>query len=133
MDLTHWILLGVLGLVAAIVVGGFVAMARILRTRPSTLRPSWRSATCASASSAVRSSAPRYSWHISRPRPGRSSSPWGSGGRRALPSVALTHQLLTAARRLRLAGYHGAAVFDVLARRSGLPPSEKRSTLVSAA
>lgn len=31
MDLAHWILLGVLGLVAAIVVGGFVAMARILR------------------------------------------------------------------------------------------------------
>ena len=31
MDFTHWILLGVLGLVAAIVVGGFVAMARILR------------------------------------------------------------------------------------------------------
>src|SRR5260370_5633532 len=29
-----------------------------------------------------RSSAPRYSWHISRPRLGRSSSPWGSGGRR---------------------------------------------------
>jgi len=62
MDLTHWILLGVLGLVAAIVVGGFVAMARIPRTRPSTLRPSWRSATCASASSAVRSSARRYAW-----------------------------------------------------------------------
>ena len=31
MDLAHWILLGVLGLVAAIAVGGFVAMARILR------------------------------------------------------------------------------------------------------
>jgi len=31
MDLTHWVLLGVLGLVAAIVVAGFVAMVRILR------------------------------------------------------------------------------------------------------
>ena len=31
MDLTHWMLLGFVGLVAAIVIGGFVAMARILR------------------------------------------------------------------------------------------------------
>ena len=31
MDLTHWVLLGFVGLVAAIVIGGFVAMARILR------------------------------------------------------------------------------------------------------
>ena len=31
MDLTHWMLLGFVGLVAAIVIGGFIAMARILR------------------------------------------------------------------------------------------------------
>jgi hypothetical protein len=30
-DLTHWMLLGFVGLVAAIVIGGFIAMARILR------------------------------------------------------------------------------------------------------
>ena len=43
----------------------------------------------------------------------------------ALPSVALTNELLTAARGLGLTRYDFAVVFDVLARMSGLPPSRK--------
>lgn len=31
MDVAHWVLLGVLALVIAITIGGFIAMARILR------------------------------------------------------------------------------------------------------
>jgi 3-hydroxyisobutyrate dehydrogenase-like beta-hydroxyacid dehydrogenase len=42
-----------------------------------------------------------------------------------LPSVALTHELLTAARSLGLAQYDFAILFDVLAQLSGLPPSKK--------
>jgi 3-hydroxyisobutyrate dehydrogenase-like beta-hydroxyacid dehydrogenase len=42
-----------------------------------------------------------------------------------LPSVALTHELMTAAKGLGLAKYDFAVVFDVLARLSGLPPSKK--------
>ena len=45
----------------------------------------------------------------------------------ALPSVALTHELLTAARAQGLAKYDFAVIFDVLARLSGLPPSDKLS------
>jgi 3-hydroxyisobutyrate dehydrogenase-like beta-hydroxyacid dehydrogenase len=43
----------------------------------------------------------------------------------ALPSVALTHELLTAAKGLGLAKYDFAVLFDVIARLSGLPPSKK--------
>ena len=43
----------------------------------------------------------------------------------ALPSVALTHELMTAAKGLGLAEYAFAIVFDVLASLSGLPPSKK--------
>jgi 3-hydroxyisobutyrate dehydrogenase-like beta-hydroxyacid dehydrogenase len=43
----------------------------------------------------------------------------------ALPSVALTHELLTAAKGLGLAKYDFAILFDVLARMAGLPPSQK--------
>ena len=42
-----------------------------------------------------------------------------------LPTVALTHELLIAARSLGLAKYDFAVVFDVIARLSGLPPSKK--------
>jgi 3-hydroxyisobutyrate dehydrogenase-like beta-hydroxyacid dehydrogenase len=42
-----------------------------------------------------------------------------------LPTVSLTHELLTAARSLGLAKYDFAVVFDVIARMSGLPPSKK--------
>jgi len=42
-----------------------------------------------------------------------------------LPSVALTHELMTAAKGLGLAEYDFAIVFDVLASLSGLPPSKK--------
>ncbi|HEU4440077.1 MAG TPA: NAD(P)-dependent oxidoreductase [Methylomirabilota bacterium] len=42
-----------------------------------------------------------------------------------LPSVALTHELLTAAKGLGLARYDFAVLFDVLANLSGLPPSKK--------
>lgn len=42
-----------------------------------------------------------------------------------LPSVALAHEMLTAARGLGLAEYDFAVVFDVLARMSGLPGSPK--------
>jgi 3-hydroxyisobutyrate dehydrogenase-like beta-hydroxyacid dehydrogenase len=42
-----------------------------------------------------------------------------------LPSVALTDELMTAARALDLADYDFAIVFDVIARMSGLPPSVK--------
>lgn len=42
-----------------------------------------------------------------------------------LPSVALTHELMTAAKGLGLARYDFAVVFDVIARLSGLPPSKK--------
>ena len=42
-----------------------------------------------------------------------------------LPSVALTDELMTAARGLDLAGYDFAVVFDVIARMSGLSPSVK--------
>jgi len=43
----------------------------------------------------------------------------------ALPSVALTHELLTAAKSLGLAKYDFAVLFDILAQLSGLPPSKK--------
>jgi 3-hydroxyisobutyrate dehydrogenase-like beta-hydroxyacid dehydrogenase len=43
----------------------------------------------------------------------------------SLPSVALTHELLTAAKGLGLAKYDFAALFDVLAQMAGLPPSRK--------
>jgi 3-hydroxyisobutyrate dehydrogenase-like beta-hydroxyacid dehydrogenase len=46
----------------------------------------------------------------------------------ALPSTALAHELLTAARGLGLADYDFAVVFDVLAALSGLPPSRKPAT-----
>jgi 3-hydroxyisobutyrate dehydrogenase-like beta-hydroxyacid dehydrogenase len=42
-----------------------------------------------------------------------------------LPSTALAHELLTAARGLGLGEYDFAVVFDVLARMSGLAPSAK--------
>jgi 3-hydroxyisobutyrate dehydrogenase-like beta-hydroxyacid dehydrogenase len=42
-----------------------------------------------------------------------------------LPSVSLTHELLTAAKGLGLAKYDFAIIFDVIARMSGLPPSKK--------
>ena len=42
-----------------------------------------------------------------------------------LPSVALTDELMTAARGLGLTQYDFAVVFDVIARMSGLPPSSK--------
>jgi 3-hydroxyisobutyrate dehydrogenase-like beta-hydroxyacid dehydrogenase len=42
-----------------------------------------------------------------------------------LPSTALTHEFLTAARGLGLADFDFAVVFDVLASLSGLPPSPK--------
>ena len=42
-----------------------------------------------------------------------------------LPSVALTHELLTAAKGKGLAHYDFAVIFDILAEMSGLPPSEK--------
>lgn len=43
----------------------------------------------------------------------------------ALPTVALTHEMLAAARGLGLTRYDFAVVFDVIARMSGLPPSRK--------
>lgn len=43
----------------------------------------------------------------------------------ALPSVALTHELLTAAKGLGLAKYDFAILFDLLAHLSNLPPSTK--------
>ena len=43
----------------------------------------------------------------------------------SLPSTALSHELLTAARGLGLGDHDFAVVFDVLARLSGLPPSRK--------
>ena len=43
----------------------------------------------------------------------------------ALPSVALTHELLTAAKGLGLAKYDFAILFDVLAQMANLPPSQK--------
>ena len=43
-----------------------------------------------------------------------------------LPSVALTDELMTAARGLELGAYDFAVVFDVIARLSGLPPSVKK-------
>ena len=43
----------------------------------------------------------------------------------ALPSVALTHELLTAAKGLGLAKYDFAILFDLLAHLSNLPPSKK--------
>jgi 3-hydroxyisobutyrate dehydrogenase len=42
-----------------------------------------------------------------------------------LPTVALTHELMTAAKALGLAKYDFAVVFDVIASMSGLPPSQK--------
>ncbi|HKW95049.1 MAG TPA: NAD(P)-dependent oxidoreductase [Methylomirabilota bacterium] len=42
-----------------------------------------------------------------------------------MPSVSLTHELLTAAKSLGLARFDFAVVFDVIARLSGLPPSRK--------
>ena len=43
----------------------------------------------------------------------------------ALPSVALAHELLTAAKGLGLAKYDFAILFDVLAQMANLPPSRK--------
>lgn len=43
----------------------------------------------------------------------------------ALPSVALAHELLTAAKGLGLAKYDFAILFDVLAQMANLPPSKK--------
>jgi 3-hydroxyisobutyrate dehydrogenase-like beta-hydroxyacid dehydrogenase len=43
-----------------------------------------------------------------------------------LPTVALTYQMLSAARGLDLAGYDFAVVFDVIARMSGVRPSVKK-------
>jgi 3-hydroxyisobutyrate dehydrogenase-like beta-hydroxyacid dehydrogenase len=43
----------------------------------------------------------------------------------ALPSVSLTHELLTAAKGLGLAKYDFAVVFDVIANLSNLPPTKK--------
>jgi 3-hydroxyisobutyrate dehydrogenase-like beta-hydroxyacid dehydrogenase len=42
-----------------------------------------------------------------------------------LPTVALTHELMTAAKGLGLAHHDFAVVFDVIAGMSGLPPSKK--------
>ncbi|HSL49903.1 MAG TPA: NAD(P)-dependent oxidoreductase [Candidatus Deferrimicrobiaceae bacterium] len=42
-----------------------------------------------------------------------------------LPTVALTHELMTAAKGLGLAQYDFAVVFDVIAKMSNLPPSKK--------
>ncbi|HSE06796.1 MAG TPA: NAD(P)-dependent oxidoreductase [Methylomirabilota bacterium] len=42
-----------------------------------------------------------------------------------LPTVALTHELMTAAKGLGLAKYDFAVVFDVIAHMSNLPPSKK--------
>jgi 3-hydroxyisobutyrate dehydrogenase-like beta-hydroxyacid dehydrogenase len=42
-----------------------------------------------------------------------------------LPTTAVTHEVLTAARGLGLGAYDFAVVFDVLARLSGLPPTPK--------
>jgi 3-hydroxyisobutyrate dehydrogenase-like beta-hydroxyacid dehydrogenase len=42
-----------------------------------------------------------------------------------LPSVALTHELLTAAKGMGLAHYDFAILFDVLAQMAALPPSKK--------
>ncbi len=42
-----------------------------------------------------------------------------------LPSVALTHELMTAAKGLGLEKYDFAVVFDVIANLSNLPPSKK--------
>jgi 3-hydroxyisobutyrate dehydrogenase-like beta-hydroxyacid dehydrogenase len=49
----------------------------------------------------------------------------GRGTGVVLPSTALAHELLTAARGLGLAEHDFAVVFDVLARMSGLPGSPK--------
>jgi 3-hydroxyisobutyrate dehydrogenase-like beta-hydroxyacid dehydrogenase len=43
----------------------------------------------------------------------------------ALPSVALAHELLTAAKGLGLAKYDFAILFDLLAQMANLPPSKK--------
>jgi 3-hydroxyisobutyrate dehydrogenase-like beta-hydroxyacid dehydrogenase len=43
----------------------------------------------------------------------------------ALPSVSLTHELMTAAKGLGLEKYDFAVVFDVIANLSNLPPSKK--------
>src|SRR5690242_20883212 len=43
----------------------------------------------------------------------------------ALPSVALTNELLTAAKGMGLAHHDFAVLFDVLAQMSNLPPSKK--------
>ena len=50
-----------------------------------------------------------------------------------LPSTALAHELLTAARGLGLADHDFAVVFDVLAAMSGLPPSAKNGTATASA
>ncbi|MGH7401123.1 MAG: NAD(P)-dependent oxidoreductase [Candidatus Rokuibacteriota bacterium] len=42
-----------------------------------------------------------------------------------VPSVALTHEIMTAAKGLGLAKYDFAVVFDVLAHMSALPPTKK--------
>jgi hypothetical protein len=42
-----------------------------------------------------------------------------------LPSVALTQQLMTAAKALGLAKYDFAVIFDVIASMSGHPPIKK--------
>jgi 3-hydroxyisobutyrate dehydrogenase-like beta-hydroxyacid dehydrogenase len=43
----------------------------------------------------------------------------------SLPSVALTYELLTAAKGLGLAKFDFAILFDLLAQMAGLPPSKK--------
>jgi len=53
MDLTHWVLVGILLLSVLIAVGGFVWMSRILGKDEATRRASLRSASCSSAWSAV--------------------------------------------------------------------------------
>jgi 4-hydroxybutyrate dehydrogenase/sulfolactaldehyde 3-reductase len=54
----------------------------------------------------------------------------GRGVGAMLPSTALAFQFLTAARGLGLADQDFAAVFDVLATLSGLPPSPKAAAAV---
>ncbi|MBI1848066.1 MAG: NAD(P)-dependent oxidoreductase [Candidatus Rokubacteria bacterium] len=53
----------------------------------------------------------------------------GRGHGAALPSTALTHELLTAARGLGLGAYDFAVVFDVLAAMSGAPGSAKHAAV----
>jgi 3-hydroxyisobutyrate dehydrogenase-like beta-hydroxyacid dehydrogenase len=57
----------------------------------------------------------------------------GRGAGVVLPSTALSHELLTAARGLGLAAHDFAVLFDVLAELAGLPPSPKSATVAEAA